>query len=128
MEAFYLESTFDSPEIEFNPEKGYLRIEGKSIPEDSAKLYQDITDAVADYAQSPNSKTTVDIKLEYFNTSSTRNILEILKILKAIKNSGNDVDINWYFDQFDEEIEESGVDFSNLIGMPFNLKEVPSDN
>lgn len=128
MEEFYLESTLDSPEMEFSPVRGYLRIEGKSIPEDSAKLYQTLTEAISNYAKSPNAKTVVDIKLEYFNTSSTKSILEILKVLKTIRNNGNEVDINWFFDEFDEEIEESGVDFANLLGIPFNLKEIPSNN
>ena len=73
------------------------------------------------YAKAPKEYTKVDLKLEYFNTSSSKNLLEVLKIIKQINLSGKEIEINWMFDEEDEEMLEAGQDFSSIINHPFNF-------
>lgn len=120
MSELLIESSQDTPEIEFSSAKGYVRIEGKSLPEDSTRLYEELISALKEYCQSPKDTTSADLKLEYFNTSSSKSILEVLKLLKQIKLSGKEIKINWMFDEEDEEMLEAGQDFSSLINIPFN--------
>ena len=47
--------------------------------------------------KTPNAETTVDIKLEYFNTSSSKCILDLFKKLESLNGSGTSVKVNWYF-------------------------------
>ncbi|MDF1673624.1 MAG: DUF1987 domain-containing protein [Vicingaceae bacterium] len=125
---FYKENkTPDTPEIIFNKTNGEILIEGRSIPENSNTFYTPFIDELKKYSQSPMEKTTVSFRLDYFNTSSSKSILEILRILKSITISGKQVEINWFYDEHDEEIEESGADFSSIVQMPFNSKMIPAN-
>ena len=110
---FYKENkTLDTPEIVFDKTKGDILIEGRSIPENSNKFYSQLIQELTKYRESPMGKTTASFRLDYFNTSSSKSILEILRVLKSINELGKEVEINWFFDEHDEEIEESGNDFS----------------
>ena len=125
---FYKENkTLDTPEIIFDKAKGEISIEGRSIPENSNKFYTPLIDELISYSQSPLDKTTISFRLDYFNTSSSKSILEILRVLKSIMDSGKQVDVNWFYDEFDEEIEESGSDFSSIVKMPFISKMIPAN-
>ncbi len=126
--SFYKENkTQDTPEITFDKKSGEIAIEGRSIPENSNKFYTPFIEELTKYGQSPLDKTTVSFRLDYFNTSSSKSILEILRILKSITVAGKQVEINWFYDEHDEEIEESGTDFSSIVQMPFNSKMIPAN-
>jgi hypothetical protein len=66
----------------------------------------------------------VEIKLEYFNTSSSKCILDLFKKLESINNIANQVKVNWYFEEDDEDMAEAGEDYQAIIGLPFNMIEV----
>ena len=102
-------------------------IKGRSIPENSVEFYAPLIEGLSKYHQSPSLKTKVDFRLEYFNTSSSKCILEILKQLQALSVEGNNVEVDWYYDEDDDEILEIGEDYSNMIKIPFNIKMVSSN-
>jgi hypothetical protein len=56
--------------------------------------------------------------LEYFNTASSKLILDVLSALEDIK----DMKILWYFHEDDEDMEEAGQEFSELVEIPFEFK------
>jgi hypothetical protein len=66
----------------------------------------------------------VDVKLEYFNTSSSKCILDLFKKLEAISGSKTKVVVNWFFEEDDEDMEEAGQDYQAIISLPFNIIEV----
>ena len=69
----------------------------------------------------PKKLTRVNIHLEYFNTSSSKCILDIFKKLESIKNAGNEVNINWYYEEDDEDMLEAGEDYQAIINVPFKM-------
>ena len=69
----------------------------------------------------------MNIKLEYFNTSSSKCILDVLKKLEGIHKSGSEVIINWHFEEDDEDMEEAGEDYQAIIQVPFNMIEVEEE-
>ena len=75
-------STFFVPEIHFIAATGQCSISGESYLEDTFNFYHDLKNWVEDYFASEKSKLVLDIKLSYFNTSSSRAILDLLKKLK----------------------------------------------
>ncbi|MEY5042637.1 MAG: hypothetical protein RLZZ414_2201 [Bacteroidota bacterium] len=119
-----LEGTNKTPKITFNEEDGVLELKGRSIPENSIEFYKPLVDALDAYSKNPKSLTRVNIHLEYFNTSSSKCILDIFKKLEAIKNAGNDVNINWYYEEDDEDMLEAGEDYQAIIKVPFKMIEV----
>jgi hypothetical protein len=76
------------------------------------------------YADQPNGKTSVNIKLEYFNTSSSKCILDIFRKLELIHKKGNEVEINWYYEEDDEDMFEAGEDYQSIINIPFKMIEM----
>ena len=99
-------------------------MKGRSIPENSVEFYKPLNDWIDTYSSSPKEKTVVDIKLEYFNTSSSKCILDLIKKLERISQKGSEVHVNWYFEQDDEDMEEAGEDYQAIIKLPFKMIEV----
>src|SRR5690554_522851 len=112
MQTFELKETLTSPYVMLNAEEGEIRIEGRSIPENVIDFYHPILSWVDRYAQEPKDETKVYFKLEYFNTSSSKRLFDIMKKVEAIA-SQNDkkVSIYWYYEEDDEDIYFAGNDY-----------------
>lgn len=117
MEVISLEGTEDTPKILLDKANGIFEISGRSLPEDSAEFYQPILDWLDEYIKSPNSETKFIFKLEYFNTASSKLILDVLSKLENLEN----ITVLWYFHEDDEDMEEAGEEFSELVEVPFEF-------
>lgn len=124
MENLNLEGSAKTPTVKFNAGEGVLELKGRSIPENSIEFYKPLNDWIDAYGASPKAGTTVDIKLEYFNTSSSKCILDLFKKLESLNGKGTEIKVNWYFEEDDEDMEEAGEDYQAIIGLPFNMIEV----
>ena len=118
MEILNLEGTEDTPKIILDKKNGIFEISGRSLPEDSAEFYRPVIDWIKQYGASPNPTTEFVLKLEYFNTASSKLILDVLSALEDI----NGMKILWYFHEDDEDMEEAGQEFSELVEIPFEFK------
>ncbi|MGM0531420.1 MAG: DUF1987 domain-containing protein [Bacteroidota bacterium] len=124
MESLSIEGTNKTPNVKLDPVSGVIEIKGRSIPENSIEFYRPIVEWLDEYAKNPNKKTTVNVQLEYFNTSSSKCILDIFKKLESLKKSRNEVVINWYYEEDDEDMLESGEDYESIIRVPFKMIEI----
>ncbi|QQS51634.1 MAG: DUF1987 domain-containing protein [Bacteroidota bacterium] len=124
MEALLIEGTQKTPAIEFDPQKGVLEIKGRSIPENSIEFYKPVVDWLEEYSSAAAAKTVVNVHLEYFNTSSSKCILDVFKKLESIHKSNNDIQINWYYEEDDEDMLEAGEDYESIIRVPFKMIEI----
>ena len=124
MEKISIEGTPETPTINFDVAKGFLEIKGRSIPENSIEFYKPLVDWLEKYAANPQSATNVNIQLEYFNTSSSKCILDVFKKLEAINKGGSAVVINWHYEEDDEDMLEAGEDYQAIINVPFKMVQV----
>lgn len=124
METLNIESTPKTPSIKFLEDDGIVEIKGRSIPENSIEFYKPLVDWLENYAKSPLKKTVVNIQLEYFNTSSSKCILDVFKKLEAIHKLKHDVIVNWYYEEDDEDMLEAGEDYESIIKVPFKMIEI----
>jgi len=124
MEKIAIEGTAKTPTITFDLEKGFLEIKGRSIPENSIEFYKPLVEWLEKYASKPQTATNVNIQLEYFNTSSSKCILDVFKKLEAINKSGSTVTINWCYEEDDEDMLEAGEDYQAIINIPFKMIQV----
>jgi len=124
MEPINIESSSKTPSIKFDPEKSTLEIKGRSIPENSIEFYKPLVDWLDIYSKDPHHKTQVNIQLEYFNTSSSKCILDVFKKLEAIHKAKYDVLINWFYEEDDEDMLEAGEDYESIIRVPFKMIEI----
>ena len=123
MEPISIIGTPKTPTVTFEA-NGKLEIKGRSIPENSVEFYKPLVDWLEQYLSSPAPLTEVSIKLEYFNTSSSKCILDVFKKLEAIYKSGNEVVILWHYEEDDEDMLEAGEDYQSIIKVPFKMVEM----
>ncbi len=124
METISIEGTPKTPTITFDTGKGFLEIKGRSIPENSIEFYKPLVDWLEKYAAKPQATTNVNIQLEYFNTSSSKCILDVFKKLESIHKGGSAVTINWHYEEDDEDMLEAGEDYQAIISVPFKMVQV----
>ena len=127
MDNFCIEGSKQTPEIKFDGASGILEIMGRSIPENTFDFFNPVLLWLEEYGKAPASKTIVKVNLEYFNTSSSKYILEIFKRVKVVLDSGNDVVVEWYYEEDDEEMMETGEDYEDVSGLPFTLISVEEE-
>lgn len=118
MEILNLKGTEDTPTILLDKKNGIFEISGRSLPEDSAEFYKPVIEWINAYGAEANPATEFAFKLEYFNTASSKLILDVLSALEEIKG----VKVTWYFHDDDEDMEEAGQEFSELVEIPFEFK------
>jgi hypothetical protein len=124
MEPIIIEGTPKTPTVHFDSGAGVFKLEGRSIPENSVEFYKPLVDWLDKYKESPLPKTIVEVKLEYFNTSSSKCILDVFKKLELIHKAKNDVAIKWYYEEDDEDMLEAGEDYESIIRVPFEMVEI----
>lgn len=124
MNPIVIEGTSKTPSVNFNASTGVIELKGRSIPENSIEFYKPLIEWIEKYGAAPQSKTIVNVQLEYFNTSSSKCILDVFKRLEAITNNGHDVVINWHYEEDDEDMLEAGEDYQSIIKVPFKMIEV----
>lgn len=115
------ESTDKTPEINFVNDEGLIEIKGRSIPENSLKFYEELIDWIEDYSKDAKDNTQVNIQLEYFNTSSSKCLLDLFKKMEHVSKN---VTINWFYEEDDEDMLEAGEDYEAIINIPFKMIEV----
>lgn len=124
MSNLIIDSNNKTPSVEFGFTTGMLEIRGKSIPENSADFYQPLFDWLDNYSLSPAPETELKVCLEYFNTSSSKCLLDIFRRLEKINLSGKSVvKVLWYFEADDEDMMEAGEDYKSLVKIPFELNK-----
>lgn len=118
MGPLHIAASVKTPEISFNASEQLLVLSGRSIPENAVEFYR----PVLEWAEgiSSNFKLTVQVQLEYFNTSSSKCLLDLFKRLEA----SEELEVLWYFDADDEDMLEAGEDYDHIVGVPFKFVEV----
>lgn len=121
MENIHIEGTTKTPTVEFDKSSGQLVIKGRSIPENSIDFYKPLVDWIDNYAKAPKDETVLNMQLEYFNTSSSKCILDVFKKLENIQKAGNNVKIKWHYEEDDEDMLEAGEDYDAIIDIDFEM-------
>ena len=80
-----IEGSAKTPTVSFDPDDAVMELKGRSIPENSIEFYKPVVDALEEYSKEPKEATEINIQLEYFNTSSSKCILDLFK--KTLKQS-----------------------------------------
>ncbi|MFK7785487.1 MAG: DUF1987 domain-containing protein [Crocinitomicaceae bacterium] len=124
MEKLHIEGSAKTPSVSFDGQAGILEMRGRSIPENSIEFFQPLMDWIDGYGSSPTESTQVDMKLEYFNTSSSKCILDLFKRLEKINNGNSSVLINWFYETDDEDMQEAGEDYAAIVDLKFEIQEI----
>ena len=119
MESIRIEKTQKNPL--FVLKDGYIRLSGRSIPQNARQLYKICFDWVEQYVKSPTQNTKVDLYFEYIDTSSIRCVVDMLTKLSRIP---NEIEINWYYEKDDEDSKDLGAYIQAHLKVPFNIIDI----
>lgn len=119
MEIINIEATDETPKVLLNHETHVFEFSGKSLPEDVTQFYNPLMEWLQAYQESPGEKTRAIFKMDYFNTASSKLILDILMLLEEIHEETDGVEVEWHYREDDEDMEEAGEEYSDIVDVPF---------
>lgn len=123
METIKINATEDTPNVILDPVNNFYEISGRSLPEDVVVFYQPVMKWLSDFEKEPVPGFALSIKLEYFNTASSKLILDILLKLEDIYQNGTQLKVIWNYLSSDSDMKEAGEEYSEIVGLPFELKQ-----
>jgi hypothetical protein len=119
METIKIQGTEDTPKIILDAENELMEISGRSLPEDVSSFYEPVLNWLSEYAENPKKKTIFNFKLTYFNTASSKLLLDILMKLEEMHEKGLDILIRWHYPEDDEDMAEAGEEYADIVDVPF---------
>jgi len=129
MDALIIEGTEFTPDVVMDPGSNRFEMSGESRPENASKFYEAILNWMDNYHSlrywrdskfDDNSNSTVfEFRLDYFNSTSAKFILDILKKIETFRKDDMNVTVKWYYEELDIDMKESGEEFASMTGIPF---------
>ncbi len=121
MEDLKIIGNKQKPDLNFSATTGELIVTGQSLPENATLLYGPVLEWIKDYAKTPASKTVFSLKMKYYNTASSKMFFSIIKQLNNIHKVGADVEIEWHYQNDDEDMLDAGEYYRDLVDIPFKF-------
>lgn len=123
MEPLQLAATEDTPEIILNPAEKKFKISKISVPENALEFYEPVLQWLKEYEKDPIDETVFDFDLEYVNTASSKQVIQVILLLQQISKKSK-VKIQWFYESIDEDMQSLGRRYKNLVEVDFDLIEV----
>lgn len=123
MENLHIDSTERSPEIDFDFQKNVFAIRGESYPEDVPGFFGPVIKSLeSHFGELEGADITFNLELIYFNSTSAKILMGLFEMLDETAGNGNRVEINWHFEEDDDNMEELGQEFGeDLENAKFNM-------
>ncbi len=123
MQELIIEATKSSPQIHFDPAGHVLEMSGESYPENAAKFYAPVFDWLGRYlAGLGEEQVTVNLAISYFNSSSSKALMNLFDMFDEACRTGRRITVNWRYDPDNETAQECGEEFKeDVCDLPFNL-------
>ncbi len=119
MQDLTIKQTSSTPGVYLNGSTGKIEFYGKSLPEDVHGFFKPIINWINEYLENPGVDTRVICKMEYINTASSKLMLDILCRLKELNLKGKKTSVEWYYDEDDEDLYDTGKDYCDITGINF---------
>ena len=118
MSALHILPTISSPEVVFSFEVNKLIIKGICAPQYPILFFEPIIEAIEEY-QKTKSNLTIDIYLDYFNTGSSKCLLNLFSKTAINPDIKINTIVNWIVESGDSELKEAGEVFQEITGLKF---------
>ncbi|MBF0399133.1 MAG: DUF1987 domain-containing protein [Magnetococcales bacterium] len=122
MDTIKIEASERSPGVDFDFAGNIFSLHGESYPEDVSAFYGPLVKALREYLEQQNgAEITFNFELVYFNSSSAKVLIGLFDLLDSAA-SDNQVVVNWYFEEDDDNMKELGEEFGEeLEKATFNM-------
>jgi hypothetical protein len=124
MNALLIDPSDFSPKVVLDPTQNVFEFSGESRPENTSKFYVPIIQWLEQYQSvlywekdkfGQSTPKVFEFKLDYFNSTSAKFIMDVLMQLDKMAQEGYPIKAKWYYDKRDEDMKESGEEFSKLL-------------
>lgn len=105
-------------------EPGRMIIIGRSIPDNPGLFYSPVLEWVSKHVRTSEARLNIELGFEYINTASTKWLYLMLRELAETKDTGSNLNIIWYYEEGDDDMNELGYIIRSLIDCPFEIIEV----
>ncbi len=132
MDSLIIEATEDSPKILFDTASNRFTISGESRPENAGKFYTPVINWIVKFEETlakrknelkDESPLVFVFKLDYFNSTSAKYIMDILLVLKKFADEGYKINVEWHYDKRDDDMLDAGNEFSDTVDLKFDFIE-----
>jgi hypothetical protein len=124
MEDLYiptLEDEYDKPFVNFRADTGKCELSGESFPEKTTEFYDRLNEWLKNYMEEIKGPIDFTIRLSYFNTSSSKRILQLMFLLQSYEEAGGKVQSRWYYDPEDLDMEEDIEDLKVISKLKLEM-------
>ena len=113
MNALTIAKTEYTPEIKMDADTNFISIIGDSFPENTYDFYKPVMNWMEEYfSLALDNPTTINMEINYFNSSSSQLFFDFFDLLEAAVNDGKNIEVNWVYTPKNESAHEAGEDFS----------------
>ena len=128
MKSLSIQKTDALPEVKFDVDTGIMHMEGMSYDEDALEFYKVLMQWLEQFSEDPslNNSLKVNLFLHYLDSCSTKCMYEVLNLFKGIKEKVDELEINWYYEEDEEDMEDMGIEYGEILEMDINVLKVKS--
>lgn len=110
MQDLFIQGTDSLPTVSFQA-NGELKIFGRALPEDAAKFFTPLIAWLNEYNL---PEIHIEVNLDYFNTSVSKQLLDLFKTIDNKKDILT-VNVKWMYEEGDDEMLESGEIYQEIL-------------
>lgn len=127
MEPLIIEASPKTPKVVFDPGAKHYEISGRSLPENVVKTYDPVLKWIERNLADTKDEINMKFRMDYLNSASAKMISLILTKLEEFYSSGLKVNVLWYYNSDDDDIQSEGEIYQMLKKVPIKLVEVDED-
>lgn len=124
MKKLHIEPFLQTPEVNFDPESGTLLISGKVYPADAIEFFTPLIEWSSEYIANPADKTELICEIEYLNSASQKQLVELLLVFKTLYDEKKNFIVRWKYEEGDDDILSVGELVEHELEIPFKYEEV----
>lgn len=110
MEDLFVKGTESIPMVSFKT-NGEIKLEGRALVEDAFKFFQPLITWAKEFNA---DEINIEINLEYFNTSVSKQLLDLFRTFEGNPNNKS-INVKWLYEEGDDEMQESGEIYEDLL-------------
>lgn len=115
----FIEATDNTPRIDFDPVSGNLWLIGESFPDMAHEFYKPVVQWFQAYVASTRGPIILKFKFSYFNTSTSKYIINFLSLAEGAVAAGRSIEVEWHYPANDDNIKQNGLELADGFNIFF---------
>lgn len=128
IEPLIIEKTTKTPQVIFDPTNDIYEISGRSLPENVVKTYEPVLKWIDRNLGKFKKNVIFDFKVDYLNSASAKMISLILSKLEEYYKSGINIEVKWFYNIDDDDIQNEGEVYAKMKRIPITLVGIEEDD